>query len=50
MFEFVRKYFFIVVTLFGCNVLNVSSLKYVLMNNQECKIRPQIININSNEL
>ena len=29
---------------FGCN-----SLKCVSMNNQECKIRPQIININSNE-
>ena len=25
------------------------SLKCVLMNNQECKIRPEIININSNE-
>ena len=25
------------------------ALKYVLMNNQECKIRPEIININSNE-
>ena len=31
-------------TFFGCNVLRCLS-----MNNQECKIRPKIININSNE-
>ena len=31
-------------TFFGCNVL-----KCVLINNQECKIRPQIMNINRNE-
>ena len=36
--------------LFGCNVLHVNSLKCVLMNNQECKVRPEIININSNGL
>ena len=29
---------------FSCN-----ALKCVLMNNQECKIRPEIINSNSNE-
>ena len=44
---------------FGCNVSNVNplkaaplnaiSLKCVWINNQECKIRPEIININSNE-
>ena len=34
---------------FGCNVLNGNPLKCVSMNNQEFKIRPQIININSNE-
>ena len=36
---------------FGCNVLNVNllnaiSLKCVSMSNQECKIRPEIINFN----
>ena len=31
-------------TFFGCSVL-----KCVLINNQECKIRPQIMNINRNE-
>ena len=34
---------------FGCNVLNVNPLKCVSINNQECKVRPQIINVNSNE-
>ena len=29
--------------------LSCNALKYVSMNNQECKIRPEIININSNE-
>ena len=28
---------------------SVNSLKCILMNNQECKIRPEIINVNSNE-
>ena len=32
-----------------CNVLNVNSLKYASMNNQERKIRPQIINFNNNK-
>ena len=32
-----------------CNVLDVNPLKCVSMNNQECKIRPEIINVNSNE-
>ena len=44
MFEFIKKIFFTVMTFSSCNVL-----KCVLMNNQECKIRPEIININSNE-
>ena len=35
---------------FSSNVLNVNSLEFVSRNNQEWKIRPEIININSNEL
>ena len=34
---------------FGSNVLSVNPLKCVSMNNQECKVRPKIINITSNE-
>ena len=35
--------------LFGCSVLNTISFKCVSVNNQECGIRPEIIDINSNE-
>ena len=41
--------FFTAMTFFSYNVLNASSLKCVLMNNQECKPRAKIININNNE-
>ena len=44
MFGFIEKYFFTAMTLFGCN-----AVKCVSMNNQECKIRPEIINNNSTE-
>ena len=44
MFGFIEKYFFTAMTLFGCN-----TVKCVSMNNQECKIRPEIINNNSTE-
>ena len=29
---------------------NVNPLECVSMNNQECKVRPEIVNVNSNEL
>ena len=35
---------------FGCNLSNVNSLKCISMKNQEWKVRPQIVNINSDEL
>ena len=31
------------------NLSNVNSLECISMNNQDCKIRPKIININTNE-
>ena len=34
---------------FGCNLLNVNSLKCISMNNLESKIRPEIVNVNSDE-
>ena len=48
MFGFIKNYFFTAM-IFGCNVWNVIPLKYVSMSNQECKVRPEIINVNSNE-
>ena len=49
IYRFIRKCFFTAMTFFSYNVLNVNSLEYVSMNNQECKIRPEIFNINTNE-
>ena len=49
MFTFIKKVFFTAITFFSHNVLNVNSLEYVSMNNQEGKIRTEIINLNSNE-
>ena len=45
MFGFIKKCFFMAIAFFGCN-----GLKCILMNNQECKVRPEIINFNSNLL
>ena len=47
--RFIKKGFFIAITFFSYNVLNENSLECVSMNNQECEIRPEIININTNE-
>ena len=49
MFGFIKKVFFTAMTFFNFNPLNVNSLECVSMNNQECKTRTEIININNNE-
>ena len=35
--------------MFNCTVLNVNPLKCISMNNRQCKIIPQLKNVNSNE-
>ena len=32
---------------FGCNLSSVNSLKCISISNQECRVRPEIVNINS---
>ena len=49
MLGFIKKCFFTPITFFGYNSLNVNSLECVSMNNQQCKKRTKIININNNE-
>ena len=49
MFGFLKCFFFPAMTFFSYNVLNVTLLKCVSMDNQECKVRTKIININNNE-
>ena len=36
-------------TFFNFNLSNMNSLKCFSINNQECKIRPEMINLNTNE-
>ena len=49
MFGFIKKCFCTAMTLIHFNLSNENSLECVPMNNQECKIRPEIINLNTNE-
>ena len=47
MFEFVKLIFISAMMLFGCSLPSVNSLKCISMNYQECNVRPQIVNVNS---
>ena len=49
MLEFIKKCFFKAMTFINFNLSNVNSLECVSMNNQEWKIRTEIINLNTNE-
>ena len=46
IFGFIKKLFFVAMTFFSFNPLNLNSLEWVSMNNQECKIRANIIDNN----
>ena len=35
---------------FGCNLSNMNPLECLSINNQESKVRPKIVNVNSNKL
>ena len=48
MFGFVKKVFFTAMTFFSFNVLSVNYLECISMKNQECEIRPEVINVNTN--
>ena len=49
MFGFIKKYLFLGMMFFGYNLSSVNQLKSISMNNQECKVRPEIVNVNSDE-
>ena len=50
IFRFVKKVFFIALTILS-NFTNTNSpLSCISMKNQECKTRPQVINVNGDEL
>ena len=48
MFGFV-KWMFVSTMFFSCNLSNGNPLECVSMNNQECKVRPEVVNVNSNK-
>ena len=54
IFEFVKKVFFVGLTILSgfesVNLLNAIPLKCISMNNQECKTRPQVVNVIGGEL
>ena len=47
MFVFIKKVFFVGLTTLS-SFTRVNSLSWISMNNQECKARPEIINVNCN--
>ena len=49
MFRFIKQILISALMYFG-NLSNVNSLECVSMKNQECKVRPEIVDINSNNL
>ena len=48
MFVFIKKVFHIG-SLFLLSLVGTTSLSCISMNNQACKVRPEIVNVNSNE-
>ena len=49
MFGFVKRIFVPAKMFFVCNLSSENSLQCISMNNQKCKVRPEILNVNSNE-
>ena len=47
--DLLKKVFFVPMTFLNFNPSNVNCLERVSINNQECKIRLEIINVNTNE-
>ena len=44
-----KRVFVSTMMFFGCNLSSVDPLECGSMNNQECKEKPEIVNVNSNE-
>ena len=49
MFGFIKKVFVVAMTFINFNLSHVNSLECVSINNQVCKIRSEIISVNTNE-
>ena len=49
MFEFIKKAFISTLDFFSHNILFTNSLRCYSLDNQECKIRPEIVTVNNKE-
>ena len=49
LFGFVKRVFVSAMMFFGCSLYSVNTLECVSINNQECKVRPEIFHVNSNQ-
>ena len=49
MFGFLKRIFVSAIMFFGCKLSSINPLECVSTNNQECIVRPEIVNVNSNE-
>ena len=45
MFQFIKKCFFVISTF----LTSANSLSCISLANKKCKVRPEIVNVNSNE-
>ena len=48
-FGFAKGIFVSAMMFFGSNLFSLNLLECVSMNNQECKVRPEIVNVNSDQ-
>ena len=48
MFKFIEKIFISTITFFA-SLSSGNLLECISMKNQECKVRPEVVNVNSNE-
>ena len=45
-----KRIFVSTMMFFGCNLSSVNPLECVSINNEECKVRPEIVNVNRDKL
>ena len=49
MCRFIKQIFVSAIMFFGCSLSSINPLECVSINNQKCKVRSEIVNVNSNE-
>ena len=48
MFRFIKEVFVVAMTFYSFNVLILNSLECISIKNKECKVREEVINVNTN--